>query len=368
MRPNVRLRFIAFASISVLAVCFFFLRPRLESYLPNVPKRVSSFGNAKSSPYTSERPITRTLVIPKLAEEATGWVEEFLGNDTQLTRAIYTVDDPDASLTVPENKGHEVMVYLTYLIDHYHNLSDVTMFMHSHQIAWHNNDLLDSDAVTMIRRLSSQKVIRDGYVNMRCHLDPGCPDHIHPVLEGDSSDDTLNIPEAVIIGKAWLELFPNATAPPKVLSQPCCGQFAVSKERVLSIPLSQWNFYRDWLLQTTLTDSLSGRVWEYVWQYIFGGFEEFCPVESVCYCDGYGICFGGEAEYQNWFKLRLQRRALEEQLGETMDENNQTTIKMEIGHIGLDLENKKNEAFERGRYPHSRALEVGRNWSMGDGF
>ena len=48
--------------------------------------------------------------------------------------AIYVVDDPSAPLHPPKNKGHEVMVYLTYIIDHYDELADVTMFMHAHQL------------------------------------------------------------------------------------------------------------------------------------------------------------------------------------------------------------------------------------------
>jgi hypothetical protein len=366
MLPNSRFRWVALICLAIVLLSLVSLRSRLDDYLPQIPVRHPL--PSDRPPTTAPRDITRTLVIPRLAEEDTGWVAQFLGGDNLLTRAVYTVDDPHADLTVPENKGHEVMVYLTYIIDHYHNLSDVTMFMHSHQIAWHNNDLMDSSAVDMVRRLSSQKVLRDGYMNMRCHLDPGCPDHIHPVLDKESSDDTLNIPEAVVIGKAWLELFPNATAPPKVLSQPCCAQFALSKERIQTIPLTQYVFYRDWLLQTSLADNLSGRVWEYVWQYIFAGMEEFCPMESTCYCDGYGICFEGEAEYQQWFELRKKSRALQEELNNGDGEINAAEIMGVIAHISLDLQNRKNAAFERGEDPRIRALIAGRPWKEGDGF
>jgi hypothetical protein len=262
MLPSSRFRWVALICVAIILLWLLSLRSRPDDYLPQIPIRRPLSSDRPSNPIS--RNITRTLVIPRLAEEDIGWVTQFLGNDNLLTPAIYTVDDPSADLTVPKNKGHEVMVYLTYIIDHYHKLSDVTMFMHSHQIAWHNNDLMDSSAVDMVRRLSSQKVMRDGYMNLRCHLDPGCPDHIHPVVGKESSDDALQIPEAVVIGKVWLELFPNVAAPPRVLSQPCCAQFALSKDRIQTIPLAQYVFYRDWLLQTPLTDNLSGRVWEYV--------------------------------------------------------------------------------------------------------
>jgi hypothetical protein len=367
MLPNSRFRSFALLCIAVVILSLVSISSRLDGYFAIIPIH-NPLSSSQASSITTPPNITRSLVIPRLAEEDTGWVAQFLGGDPLLTLAIYTVDDPNAELTVPQNKGHEVMVYLTYIIDHYHNLSDITLFMHSHQIAWHNNDLLDSSAVNIVRRLNSHKVIRDGYMNLRCHHDPGCPDHIHPVLDKESSDDTLNIPEATVIGKAWLELFPDATTPPKVLSQPCCAQFAVSKDRIQTIPLSQYVFYRDWLFHTPLEDKLSGRVWEYIWQYIFGGVEELCPMESVCYCDGYGICFEGEAEYQQWFALRKRSRALQEELHIGTGQSNEVELMSEIGHIALDLQNRKNNAFERGKDPQIRALMAGRPWKDGDGF
>ena len=85
---------------------------------------------------------------------------------------------------------------------------------------------------------------------------------------------------------------------PKVLAQPCCAQFAISKGRILSIPLKRFIAYRDWLLRTPLSDYISGRVWEYIWQFVFTGNHTVCPMMHICYCDGYGFCFGGEKAIQ----------------------------------------------------------------------
>ena len=109
-------------------------------------------------------PYTKAIVIPKTIEEDVSWIEENFGGDENIKKAIYVVDDPAAELHPPKNKGHEVMVYLSYIIDHYNNLSDVNIFMHSHQFAWHNDDLLDNDAVQMIGRLSAQRIQREGYM------------------------------------------------------------------------------------------------------------------------------------------------------------------------------------------------------------
>jgi hypothetical protein len=343
--------------------------PKPDLVLPKSAPTIPSPNYQPGTPKPAGHNYSRTVVIASKSEEDTKWLTH-LENDPNLSTAIYVVDDPNARLTVPKNKGHEVMVYLTYIIDNYDQLSDVTIFMHAHQVTWHNNDLLFSDAVEMIQRLSSQKVTRDGYMNMRCHLDPGCPDHIHPSITND--DNGGNIPEALVIGRAWLELFPDAKAPPKALSQPCCAQFALSKARIQNLPLARYIMFRKWLLDTDLEDRLSGRVWEYVWQYIFAGVEEFCPIESSCYCDGYGICFGGEDQYQEWFAMRKKSRELEdvkESLGD--DENKaqeKLQIQVELTALDLKMTTKKKDAFLRGSDPKNRAVEAGREWKEGDGF
>lgn len=54
---------------------------------------------------------TAVVVASQASENAT-WLDEFFPN---WEKNIYRVDDPDAPLTVPKNKGRESMVYLTYV-------------------------------------------------------------------------------------------------------------------------------------------------------------------------------------------------------------------------------------------------------------
>jgi hypothetical protein len=49
---------------------------------------------------------------------------------------IYEVDNPEAKLRVPMNKGKEAMSYLTYIIDHYDRLPSTIAFVHSHKDGW----------------------------------------------------------------------------------------------------------------------------------------------------------------------------------------------------------------------------------------
>lgn len=46
------------------------------------------------------------------------------------------MDEAEAVLHVPENKGQESMAYLTYLIDHYKSLPLTVAFLHSHRDRW----------------------------------------------------------------------------------------------------------------------------------------------------------------------------------------------------------------------------------------
>ena len=179
---------------------------------------------------------------------------------------------------------------------------------------------------------------------------------------------------------------------PTVLSQPCCAQFALSKERIQALPLSRYIFYRDWLLRTPLSDYFSGRIWEYLWQYVFTGEAVVCPEMSQCYCDGYGICFGGPEKFNEWFELRyvlrehegelsqwrLKQSVIEDaKLGGTLDEVSQLEVPEvgrdewlmgQIGALRDQLQERKYAALEQGRFAEVRAQEAGRPYRDGDSF
>lgn len=259
------------------------------------PPSGSQLGNSRPR----ESIYSRVLVIPCLDKMETDWVKAELPDAELVT---YVANDTGAVLHPPMNKGHEVMVYLTYIIDNYADLPDIAVFMHAHRWAPHNTELLNHDAVEMIKRLNGQHVLRQGYVNMRCKWEPGCPEWLHPT----NKQETLTRQEEMVISKCWAELFPLEALPP-FLAQACCAQFALSKERILSISLSRFIYYRDWILTTPLSDYISGRVWEYLWHFLFTGSSSYCPTEHRCYCETYGICFAGEGPFEDFKKLRHRR-------------------------------------------------------------
>ena len=265
---------------------------------------------------TSSTDYNRVIVIPRVSNDNVSWVEELIPDENVI---VYTADDQQSNRHPPKNKGNEAMIYLTYIIDHYHELPDIIIFMHAHRYAWHNSDLLGFDAAEMIKRLSNIRVSRLGYVNMRCSWVPGCPEWLHP----HEQEELMGKQEQVWLARSWYELFPSDSLP-VVLAQPCCAQFAVSKERVLSISIERFVFYRDWLIGTAYSNYVSGRLWEFVWQYLFTGREVYCPLEHICYCDGFGICFGGDGQYQEFMELRAQKSSYEAELKELQQKTSES--------------------------------------------
>lgn len=366
----------AFSALILVTLAFFvYLRSSVQSrihdstYVGHLELSLPDFVPGTAKP--PSEPYSRMLVIGRLKQDDISWVSAELPG---LNTSIYVVDDddPNARLRIPKNKGHEAMVYLTYIIDHYDELPDTVLFFHPHQGTWHNNVLNDLDTATTIRRLNDAHVARKGYFNARCHHGPGCPDWLHVDRPEAELDLFKKNEERYFTSKLWRELHPFAPLP-TAISQPCCAQFAVSRDRIRAHPRSEYIRYRNWLLWTDLEDGVSGRIMEYTWQYIFTGQSEFCPPEHECYCDGYGICYGGGAQLQNWLQMLRQREILDEDIrlltynhrGDTPEAAAKRT---RADQLNSELNRLANEAIERGKDPRSRAIECGRSWKDGDGF
>jgi len=306
--------------------------PPITSYsmLPSSPLGASMSSTAAREPAKATPPATnpyignflqrlrqnytKTLVIAKKRDEDASWIDKDLGDllDADLlSTAIYIVDDDTAPLHPPLNKGHEAMVYLSYIIDHYNELPDISLFMHSHSATWHNNDLLDGLSSRIVRHLSAEKVIREGYVNLRCHWEPGCPAHIQLAL----GTEDINKKEQQYMAAAFAELFPGAIVP-EVLAQPCCAQFAVSRSAIHRHPVETYVRQRDWLTRTELDSYTSGRIFEYIWQYLFTSSPVVCPDVEMCYCDTFSVCFPTSRAFMQYMDISDTFRAFRDELGD----------------------------------------------------
>lgn len=305
---------------------------------------------------------SQTLVVSHMKYEDVSWIKHEL---PALNVAFYAPDDPSAPLHPPTNKGHESMSYLTYIIDNYDDLADTNIFIHAHRTAWHNNDLFDFDMAEMLRRLSNEHVAREGFFNLRCHPESGCPAHIN--MEAKVQDPLKQ--EEVYFSRVWSELHGDDPMP-KTLGAPCCSQFAASRERLRSVSLERWKKYRDWIINTELDDIISGRIWEFTWFYILTGKTTYCPSMNVCYCDGFGLCFGSLGRIEAWLNLKSTQYLAEEQLRQAEQQGRSNDVLRE--HLNLritkSLKQRVFEALVKGDNPRNRALEAGRPWKEGDGF
>ncbi|KAJ5177122.1 uncharacterized protein N7482_002999 [Penicillium canariense] len=280
---------------------------------------------AVRSPAFNDVPGDKVVVMAKLQEEPTDWVQEELPEcvydllfdkiklgsilikplPNSWQRAIYIVNPSEDArsdsnvLTTPLNKGHESMAYLTYVIDHYDALPSTIVFLHAHRagflMAWHVDAPLH-DNVNAMRMLRTDFVQQNGYVNLRCNWNPGCK-------EGHRFNQ--HVTEQV-----WWDIFEGTSTPPLNHSSPyeqeyseykymrkpdqigaaCCAQFAVSRSQVHKRPRDDYVKFRQWIIETDLNDSTSGRVMEFLWHVIFDMDAVYCPDEELCYCQVYGKC------------------------------------------------------------------------------
>lgn len=146
-----------------------------------------------------------------------------------------------------------------YIIDNYENLPDVMLFIHSQRFQWHNDDPY-YDGVAMLRNFQVPYLLQQGYVNLRCVWTLGCPAEIHPLKDVHRED----VHAGEYFKNGFEELFPDQPVPEEVGAS-CCAQFGVSRAQVLKRPKSDYERFRQWLVQTPLQDDLSGRIMEYSW-------------------------------------------------------------------------------------------------------
>ncbi|KAI0432305.1 hypothetical protein F5Y09DRAFT_353780 [Xylaria sp. FL1042] len=224
-----------------------------------LPRRVNDDISPGYLQPTLSVPAQLELVVASMLGENTTWLYMYLPDNWR--KNVYVVDDPTATLTVLENKGHEAMVYLTYIIDRYDSLPNNVLFLHASRFSWHNDDP-DYDALPTLRHLRLSYLQETGYVNLRCVWVIGCPAEIQPLL--DEHESSTDVKAKHIYKKAFEELLPELPVP-EMVAVSCCSQFGVARNTIRRRPKEDYIRYRRWLIETPLDDSLSGRVFEFSW-------------------------------------------------------------------------------------------------------
>ncbi|KAL4986593.1 hypothetical protein BDW68DRAFT_162901 [Aspergillus falconensis] len=232
------------------------------------------------------------LVLAATQSEDLQWLLEYCrerGPDT--IPFIYSTDErPDPRLLLPRTtRGREATAYLSYIVDHYDKLPPYSLFIHSNINQWHN-DLFGPFTSNALRNLRLEAVDAMGYVNLRCQHDPGCPTSVHPwsptQIDIEKNDIRAFFPEV------YQTIFDvSAEQVPEHIGNVCCGQFAVSRERIQQRPRRDYERMLKWAAETERTDSFGvGWVYEKIWHIIFGMEVIYCPRYEQCRCDVYGWC------------------------------------------------------------------------------
>lgn len=253
------------ALISSLASLSLLFRDTVPSFTLLAPSKTGQ-------KFHDEAPISwpyGALVIAAQPTTDLVWTRAVLPNWTVYEYDVTRPDNPDPRLRFPESRGHEAMVYLSYIIDNYDKLPWSAVFIHGHRKdAWHQED----DMIRILSGLNLNALASTGYISLRCDWFPSCPAEMRltrhdAVVWGSEAERKAT--EAAVTGN-WRFLFPKEKMPEKLASQ-CCAQFAVTRQAILGRPKTDYERLRKWLLGTLLTDATSGRVFEKLWAYIFLG-------------------------------------------------------------------------------------------------
>ncbi|TKA68116.1 hypothetical protein B0A55_08290 [Friedmanniomyces simplex] len=262
-------------AISIIALVLSYRSPpspneTISESLGSWPRQnASRYANAyQLDPPPTAPPYGAVVAAARSTDDVT-WMASIEQNWTTFPYDVDTPhNDADPRLHLPAAKGHEAIVYLTWLIAHYDALPWHAVFVHGHRDAWHQPE----DIVHLITGLKRPALARAGYVSLRCDWYPSCPAEIRP-LDHDAvvwgPGVWRNEAELAIAGN-WRLLFPGEELP-QTIAAPCCAQFAVIRQAILRRPKSDYERMRQWLMDTLLVDDVSGRVFEKLWAYILTG-------------------------------------------------------------------------------------------------
>jgi len=166
-------------------------------------------------------------------------------NITVDEKIIYSKTNSDYTY-VPHNKGQEAAHYLQFINDRYNSLPDNILFLHGHDNSNH-------------QQYSSEEIVNK--------LNWGVADYFS-VNRRDWYQEEL-APEYYEWVKSNWDVFSLYIELPAKLGFYSSAQFKVSKNLILQYPKQFYPDLYEWLINTPLINHVSGRIFEYTWNYIF---------------------------------------------------------------------------------------------------
>lgn len=201
------------------------------------------------------------------------WINNYLNNIPKIIYLRLTSNDnkelesESESKTIENqrkykliNKGKEALAYLTFIVDHYQNLPDHTIFLHGHNESRHSESL--------IQILQNFKWGYKGYMNLNWCKNQRCRVRTYRnySLTFMDNDDVRRI-----LYRYWdetLGIFLGRL--PSSISFYCCAQFVATKNAIRNRSLEFYKYLQEWIINTSASDYDSSRLLEYTWPIIMG--------------------------------------------------------------------------------------------------
>lgn len=266
------------------------------------------------------------LVVSRVAADGDPtWLKKL---EKKYHLCVYAVDDPKDErsyhLQVPANRGHEAMVFLTFLADNYEKIPEAgAVFVHGARYQWHN-DSPDYDNLDLLSSLNVSAALEPyGYHNLRCDWSAStCSSResvpqrsLETTFKARLQPWDARAVSDVALADALVTLFGGDTSTEKLLlgrsdavRSQCCAQFAVSPRRIWQHSQAEYVALRQWLLDggygrgaAPPDDKIAGRIISYIWHILFLQDPyssisldllnaQACPSAAECYCRLYGRC------------------------------------------------------------------------------
>ena len=179
-----------------------------------------------------------------------------INNNQNINVLIYDKENPKNPLNVPVNKGNEASVFLKYIIDHYDNLTDYTFFIHDDEYAWHHSG-------SLIDKYKEAIASKKKYYN----INDKCMNSTNGVLKECQERGWLN---GFLL---WYKQFLHNYIPFNQIdfetSYRNSAQFLVHKETIRKLPKQLYIDLYEWIINTNLPNSQSGRYLEWTWHILW---------------------------------------------------------------------------------------------------
>lgn len=301
--------------------------------------------------------------VHRLQESTPEHTYQSLGLQQPWSLKKFVADDLNALYHPAKNKGREATMYFTYIVSHYDDLPDFSIFVHAHEDPWHTESALLHSMTETLNLLDLNEVGRRGYANLRTgHLN-ACPDWIRTDIAPEDSEKR----EEPYMYRSFVENFSadntsTSIEVPKAFGAPCCSQFAVTKATIVKRPKAEYERMLHNLLTTDLTDYIYGRTWEHMWQYLFTSKAVDCPVEWKVYCKLYHVCFPDASQLQHYRELHWEQENLGVELGLWKDLRHPT----EAREKRKKIEWMKNRSWEMRDDAMKRGLDEAAREATGD--